>query len=219
MTMVIPPCTPFALFAQSPAHTHTRQTMRATPPPPPPAATEADSPCVRTMGNDDDDAVDITPRTRDEALRVLRLHTHDDAHAPLDDDVIAERVRAMIFESHPDRTGGTSDAQSRAQFRAVMRARDILRDRGVGESVNGGAGYAPKYTMAERAAMRTAENRLPRHFPAFIGATAVVLVGVWAYKTDAGRRKSERSPAIRAALGLDDRSRAKAIMDDGRSVS
>ena len=125
----------------------------------------------------------------------------------------------MIFESHPDRTGGTSDAQSRAQFRAVMRARDILRDRGVGESVNSGAGYAPKYTMAERAAMRTAENRLPRHFPAFIGATAVVLVGVWAYKTDAGRRKSERSPAIRAALGLDDRSRAKSIMDDGRSVS
>ena len=172
------------------------------------------------MGNDDDDAVDITPRTRDEALRVLRLHMRNDTHAPLDDDVIAERVREMIFESHPDRTGGTSDATSRAQFRAVMRARDILRDRGVGgESVHGGAGYAPKYTMAERAAMRTAENRLPRHFPAFIGATAVVLIGVWAYKTDAGRRKSERSPAIRAALGLDDRSRAKAIKDDERSVS
>lgn len=163
--------------------------------------------------DDDDDAVDVTPRTRDDALRVLRLHAHDGA--ALDEDVIGERVRRMIFESHPDRRGGTSDAQSRARFRAVMRARDILRDRGMDGDGTRGGGYAPKYTMAERAAMRAAENRLPKYFPLFIGATALVLVGVWGYKSDAGRRKTERSPAIRAALGLmDDRSRGTEMDGD-----
>jgi len=144
----------------------------------------------------DDDGAEAMPRTTNEALGVLNL-SREDAR---DRGKVARRVRELALESHPD--AGAGRATSSSTFRAVMRAREILRDADGGRA--SGRGMSEGGIGEARASARWMDARVARGLACGGALVAACYAFRWAYIAgEAPKRKASRSASVRHALGLD----------------
>jgi hypothetical protein len=119
---------------------------------------------------------------REEAFRVLKL----DPQTATNSDV-EKMFRELLHKAHPDK-GGTNE-----QLLALQSARAVA----LGQQQNS-FGFAASAHSAH-----VSSKSFPKHLKLMIGSLVLVVVGINIAKRTAAERKIDRSPRIRAALGLE----------------
>jgi len=122
---------------------------------------------------------------REEAFRVLKL----DPQTATNSDV-EKMFRELLHKAHPDK-GGTNE-----QLLALQSARAVAL--GQQTRQQNSFGFAASAHSAH-----VSSKSFPKHLKLMIGSLVLVVVGINIAKRTAAERKIDRSPRIRAALGLE----------------